>query len=57
MKEKCIQGLVEKPEGKRPLGRPTCRWNDNIKMDLAEVEWDGMEWIHLVQDRDQWKPL
>jgi hypothetical protein len=44
---------VGKPEGKRPLGRPKRRWVDNIKMDLREIEWDGMDWIDLVQDRDQ----
>jgi hypothetical protein len=37
------------PEGKRPLGRPRCRWEDNIKMDLREVEWGGMDWIDLAQ--------
>jgi hypothetical protein len=46
--------LVGKPEGRRPLGRPRCRWVDNIKMDLRETGWDGMDWIDLVQDRDQW---
>jgi hypothetical protein len=45
--------LVEKPEGKRPLGRPRCRWVYNIKMDFREVGWDGMDWIDLDQDRDQ----
>jgi hypothetical protein len=49
--------LVGKPEGKRPLGRPRCRWVDNIKIDLREIGWDGMDWIELVQDRDQWKAL
>jgi hypothetical protein len=49
--------LVGKPEGKRPLGRPRRRWVDNIKMDLGEIEWDGMDWIDLVQDRDQWGNL
>jgi hypothetical protein len=49
--------LVGKPEGKRPLGRPRGRWVDNIKMDLREIEWDGMDWIDLVQDRDQWRTL
>jgi hypothetical protein len=39
--------------GKRPLGRPRRRWVDNIKMDLRETEWDGMNWIDLAQDRDQ----
>jgi hypothetical protein len=49
--------LVGKPEGKRPLGRPTRRWMDNIKMDLRDIRWDGMNWIDLAQDRDQWKAL
>jgi hypothetical protein len=45
--------LVGKPEGKKPLGRPRCRWVDNIKIDLRETKWDGMDWIDLAQDRDQ----
>jgi hypothetical protein len=45
---------VGKPEGKRPLGRPRRRWVDNIKMDLREIGWDGIDWIDLVLDRDQW---
>jgi hypothetical protein len=49
--------LMGKPEGKRPLGRPRRRWVDNIKMDLGEIEWDGMDWIDLAQDRDQWRAL
>jgi hypothetical protein len=49
--------LVGKPEGKRPLGRPRHRWVDNIKMDLRQSEWGGMNWIYLVQDRDQWSAL
>jgi hypothetical protein len=49
--------LVGKPEGKRPLGRPRHRWEDNIKMDIVEVGWGGMDWIYLVQDRDQWRAL
>jgi hypothetical protein len=49
--------LVGKPEGKRPLGRPTRRWVDNIKMDLREIGWDSMDWIELAQDRDQWRAL
>jgi hypothetical protein len=49
--------LVGKPEGKRPLGRPRCRWVDNIKMDLREIGWGGMDWIYLVVDRDQWRAL
>ncbi|KAJ4443813.1 hypothetical protein ANN_05594 [Periplaneta americana] len=46
--------LVGRPEGKRPLGRPIRRWEDNIKMDLREVGYDDREWINLAQDRDQW---
>jgi hypothetical protein len=46
---------VGKPERKRPLGRPRRRWVDNIEMDLREIEWDGMDWINLAQDRDQWR--
>ena len=49
--------LVGKPEGKRPLGRPRHRWEDNIKMDLQEVGCGGMEWIELAQDRDRWLAL
>jgi hypothetical protein len=49
--------LVGKPEGKRPLGRPRCRWVDNIKMDHREIDWDGIDWIDLAQDRNQWRAL
>jgi hypothetical protein len=49
--------LVGKPEGKRPLGRPRRRWDDNIKMDLREMGWGGVDWIDLAQDRDQWSAL
>jgi len=49
--------LMGKPEGKRPFGRPRLRWEDNIKMDLQEVECEGMGWIELVQDRDRWRAL
>jgi hypothetical protein len=48
---------VGKPEGKRPLGRPTRRWEDAIKMDLKEVGCGGMDWIELVQYRDRWRAL
>ena len=44
-----------KPEGKRPLGRPRRRWEDNIKMDLREVGCDPRDWIALTEDRDQWQ--
>jgi hypothetical protein len=49
--------LVGKPEVKRPLGKPRRRWVDNIKVDLREIRWDGMDWIDLAQDRDQWRAL
>jgi hypothetical protein len=49
--------LVGKLEGKRILGRHRCRWEDNIKMDLKEVECEGMDWIELAQDRDRWLAL
>ena len=49
--------LVGKPEGKRPLGRPRHRWEDNIKMDLQEVGRGGMDWIEVSQDRDRWRAL
>jgi len=48
---------VGKPEGKRQLGRPRLRWEDNIKMDLQEVEFGSMDWIQLAQDRDMWRAL
>jgi len=49
--------LVEKPEGKRPLGRTRHRREDNIKMDLHKVGCEGMEWIELAHDRDRWHTL
>jgi hypothetical protein len=49
--------LVRKPEGKRPLGRPRRRWEDNIKVDLQEVGCGSMDWIELAQDRDRWRAL
>jgi hypothetical protein len=49
--------LVGKPEGKRPLGRPRHRWEEGIKMDLEEIGWGGVEWIHLAQNRDRWRAL
>jgi hypothetical protein len=47
--------LVEKPKWKRRLGRPSRRWEDNIRMDLGEIGWKGVGWIHLAQDREQWQ--
>jgi hypothetical protein len=49
--------LVGKPEGKRPLGRPRRRLVDNIKMDLREIGWYGVNWIDMTKDRDQWRAL
>jgi hypothetical protein len=49
--------LVGKPEGKRPLGRQRRRLMDNIKIDIRETEWNGMDWIDLAQDTDQWRAL
>jgi len=49
--------LVGKSEGKRPLGRPRRRWEDNVKMDLQEVGCGGMDWIELAQDKDRWRAL
>jgi len=49
--------LVGKPEGKRPLGRPRCRWEDNIKLDLQEVRWGSLDWIDVAQDSYRWWAL
>jgi hypothetical protein len=49
--------LVGKPEGKRPLRRPRCRWVDNIRMDLGEVGWSDVDWIDLAKDRNRWRAL
>ena len=48
---------VGKPQGKRPVGRRRCSWEDNIKMDLQEVGCEGMDWIELAQDRNRWRKL
>ena len=56
-RESCAQGLVGKHEGKRPLGRPRRRWEDNIKMDLQEVGRGGGDRMELAQDRDRWRAL
>jgi ribosome biogenesis protein Nip4 len=49
--------FVGKPEGKRRLRRPRRRWEDNIKMDLGEIGFGDVDWIHLAQDRDRWRAL
>jgi hypothetical protein len=49
--------LVGKPKGKRPLGRPRRRREDNIRMHLREIVWGGTDWIDLAQERDQWRAL
>jgi hypothetical protein len=49
--------LVRKPEGKRPIGRPRRRWAYNIKMDVLQIGWGGVDWIGLPQDRDKWRAL
>jgi hypothetical protein len=49
--------LVGKPEGRRPLGRPRCRWEDNIRMDLREVGCGGVDWMELAQDMNRWRVL
>ena len=49
--------LVGKPDGKRPLGRPRCRWEDNIKMDLQKVRKGFGDWMELVEDMDRWRAL
>jgi hypothetical protein len=46
--------LVEKPEGKTELGRPRYRWEDNIRLDHREMAGEGVDWMHMAQDRDQW---
>jgi hypothetical protein len=48
--------LVVKPEETRPLGRQWCRW-ENIRIDVTEIEWEGVDWMHLAQDRAQWQYL
>jgi len=55
--ERRIQGFGGKPEGKRPLGRPRRRWENNIKMDFQDLGCGGMDWIELAQDSDRWRAL
>jgi hypothetical protein len=54
---KVYKVLVGKPEGKRLLGRPRCRWEDGIRMDLREIGLGGVDWIQLAQDRDRWRAV
>jgi hypothetical protein len=56
-KRNAYRNLVGKPERKRPLGRPRPRWEDNIRMDLREIGWGGMDWIDLACDRDKCRAL
>jgi hypothetical protein len=49
--------LVSKPEGNRSHGKPRCRWEDNSRMYIREIGWEGVDWIHLAQERDQWRYL
>jgi len=55
--ERHIQDFGGEPEEKRPLGRARRRWEDNIKMDLQDVGWEGIDWIDVAQDRDRWQTL
>jgi len=55
--ERCVHGFGGETWGKEPLGRPRCRWEDNIKMDLQEVGCGGMDWIDLAHDRDRRRAL
>jgi len=52
--DKCVQGFGGETRGKEPLGRPKCRWDDDIKMDLKTVTCDGGEWIHMTQGKVKW---
>jgi hypothetical protein len=54
--EKDMQSFVSKSEGKRPLGISSHRWED-IRMDIKDIGWEGVDWIHLTQDRDQWRAI
>jgi hypothetical protein len=54
---KVYKVLVGKPEGKRPVGRPRCRWEDGMGMDLMETGFGGVDWIRLAQDRDRWRAV
>jgi hypothetical protein len=49
--------IVRRPEGRRPFGRPRCRWEDNISVELREIRCESVEWTHLAKDRNQWRSL
>jgi hypothetical protein len=49
--------FVGKPDGKRTLGKPRRRWENNIRMNLMETRWEGVDWMHLGQDREQWRAV
>jgi hypothetical protein len=53
--DKCIKNVFGKPDGKRPLGRPRRRCEENIRMGLWELGCEGVDWMHLAQDRDKWQ--
>jgi hypothetical protein len=55
--EECMQGFGRKTRKKEQLGKLRCRWDDSIKMDYREIGWGCMGWIHLAQDKDQWRAL
>jgi len=56
--EKCTKDFGRKTwKGEKTVGRPRHRWEDNIRMDLSQIGWDVMDWMHLVQDRDWWRAL
>jgi hypothetical protein len=55
--EKCVQNFGRKSEGKRPLGRPRNRWEDNIRMDNRGIGWEVLHWMPLAQDKNQWWAL
>jgi hypothetical protein len=56
-KRGAYRASVGKLEGRRSLGRPRRRWEDNIKVDLREIGWAGMDWINLAQGRDRWRAV
>jgi hypothetical protein len=57
VERKVYEVLVEKPEGRRPLGRPRRRWEDRVRMDLGEIGLGDVDWIRLAQDRDRWRAV